>query len=264
MFKLIYITTAFVVMVGSIVPHSVFAQSTAPAVTVTPSVEELTVQLQELTALYERLVTQAKGMSSPTPGIKSGLKFGMTDDDIKKVQALLATDVTIYPGGFVTGYYGTLTQDALKRFQAKNNLTVNGELDTMTRVAIDALLVREKNTSLIAGTPQPLVLGSSISLPAPISSAADVMAEIDLVTKLLSYVEGEAKALTHTSGTGKLVKQNALSQLGLAKDKLKQVQNTTTSDYYEVYVMVTDARALIDEVQVSLMELPLILEDEQR
>jgi hypothetical protein len=69
--------------------------------------------------------------------IKDGLKEGMTDEDIKKVQELLASDKSIYPEGKVTGYYGQLTKEAIKRFQTKHNIAVTGELDAETKELIE-------------------------------------------------------------------------------------------------------------------------------
>src|SRR5690606_31719142 len=65
--------------------------------------------------------------------LKSNLKEGMTDEDIKKIQELLATDSSIYPEGLTTGYFGSLTRNALKRFQSKHNLLQTGEVDSDTK-----------------------------------------------------------------------------------------------------------------------------------
>jgi hypothetical protein len=72
--------------------------------------------------------------------LKDNLKEGMTDEDIKKVQELLATDPDIYPRGLVTGYFGPLTKDALSRFQKKFNLKVTGEIDEETRTYLEEFL----------------------------------------------------------------------------------------------------------------------------
>jgi hypothetical protein len=68
----------------------------------------------------------------------------MTDDDIKTVQELLAKDKSVYPQGLATGYFGQMTKEALKRFQAKNGLPVTGELDTKTRAALEAIMEQRK------------------------------------------------------------------------------------------------------------------------
>jgi peptidoglycan hydrolase-like protein with peptidoglycan-binding domain len=49
--------------------------------------------------------------------IKRHLWMGMWGDDIKELQELLASDPDIYPEGLITGYFGYLTQKAVRRFQ---------------------------------------------------------------------------------------------------------------------------------------------------
>lgn len=72
--------------------------------------------------------------------IRAGIAEGMTGDDIKKIQEILATDKSIYPEGMVTGYFGPLTKNALKRFQEKFELKVTGEIDDDTRDYLEELL----------------------------------------------------------------------------------------------------------------------------
>lgn len=74
--------------------------------------------------------------SAPTPAISpqpfpqvsifmlqvSGLfSIGMTSEQVKILQQMLASEPTIYPEGLITGYYGDLTIKAVQKFQAKYN-----------------------------------------------------------------------------------------------------------------------------------------------
>ncbi len=72
--------------------------------------------------------------------IKSDLRVGTTSDHVKKVQEILAADPTIYPRGLVTGYFGPMTSEALKKFQEKFDLEVTGEMNEETKEAMNALL----------------------------------------------------------------------------------------------------------------------------
>ncbi len=65
--------------------------------------------------------------------LKEGLEQGMTDDQITEVQELLSTDPEIYPEGLVTGYFGPLTEKALKRLQNRHGLEETGEINEETR-----------------------------------------------------------------------------------------------------------------------------------
>ena len=91
-------------------------------------------QMLELRAEMNEVSTEIK------EEIRVGLREGMTDEDIKKVQEILATDKSIYPEGLVTGYFGPLTKNALKRFQEKFEIEVTGELDEDTRAYLEELL----------------------------------------------------------------------------------------------------------------------------
>ena len=49
--------------------------------------------------------------------IKRSLGRGMSGADVTLLQQILAGDKKIYPEGLVTGYYGALTEKAVKQFQ---------------------------------------------------------------------------------------------------------------------------------------------------
>jgi len=57
------------------------------------------------------------------------LRKGMTGDDIKALQEILAKDQTIYPEGIISGYFGEATERALGRFQEKEGIVnrIEGE-----------------------------------------------------------------------------------------------------------------------------------------
>jgi len=54
------------------------------------------------------------------------LELGMRGDDVSSLQTFLAQDVTIYPQGLVTGYFGSLTKSAVSNFQARNGISTVG------------------------------------------------------------------------------------------------------------------------------------------
>src|SRR3989338_7924317 len=74
---------------------------------------------------------------SPAPiSFTRDLALGSTGDDVTQLQALLASDASIYPEGMVTGYFGGLTQAAVRRFQAKYGLPQVGRGGEMTRAKL--------------------------------------------------------------------------------------------------------------------------------
>jgi peptidoglycan hydrolase-like protein with peptidoglycan-binding domain len=71
--------------------------------------------------------------SAPTVSIpQTELSYGESGDEVIKLQALLATDSSIYPEGKVTGYFGPATRAAVKRFQEKNGLASVGRVGPQT------------------------------------------------------------------------------------------------------------------------------------
>lgn len=79
------------------------------------------------------LVEQPKAEESKTAGkflFQKGLDFGLRNDDVKNLQTLLAQEPDIYPEGLVTGYFGVLTEKAVKLFQVKYDIINFGDSKT--------------------------------------------------------------------------------------------------------------------------------------
>lgn len=64
------------------------------------------------------------------------MKQGKQDIEVEHLQELLASDESLYPEKLITGYFGVLTENALKRFQAKHNLPQTGITDQATRTKL--------------------------------------------------------------------------------------------------------------------------------
>jgi peptidoglycan hydrolase-like protein with peptidoglycan-binding domain len=108
------------------------------------TVDEMLVQIQALMTQIETLQAQLQTVRGELSTVlKTGLREGMSDDDIKKIQEVLATDPSIYPEGMITGYYGRLTVEALMRFQTRHGLPVTGELDTETKALLETYLAEK-------------------------------------------------------------------------------------------------------------------------
>jgi hypothetical protein len=126
----------------------------AETVTTTSSsnVSALLEQMQKLMKQVEDLQRQLgliKGELKEE--IKSGLRAGMEDEDIKKIQELLATDPSLYPRGIVSGYFGPLTEEAISRFQERHGLTVTGEVDEATKALIHEYFKEKQNGKVPPG-----------------------------------------------------------------------------------------------------------------
>ncbi len=60
------------------------------------------------------------------------LRQGSSGDQVLILQALLAADPSLYPEGIVSGFFGRLTADAVKRFQKKNGIEQAGVVGPKT------------------------------------------------------------------------------------------------------------------------------------
>lgn len=102
------------------------------------TVDALRAQIQDLLNRISALQSQVGGSPAPVVGvpvaagtvqcplISRSLKLGSQGDDVMRLQRFLALDPAIYPEALATGYYGALTEAAVKRFQCKNKLVCEG------------------------------------------------------------------------------------------------------------------------------------------
>lgn len=125
----------------AIAPTITNAETTTNASTTTAtSTSTNNTNISNLLTLLKSLMKQVEDLKKQIAGVQSELKDGLhegtTDEDVKKVQELLATDPTLYPRGLVTGYYGPMTKEAVLRFQARHELRTTGEVDTETKALI--------------------------------------------------------------------------------------------------------------------------------
>lgn len=61
---------------------------------------------------------------------------GMRSEQVKVIQEILKEDSKIYPEGYVTGYFGPLTEKAIKRLQKKFRIPATGVVDKETKRCI--------------------------------------------------------------------------------------------------------------------------------
>lgn len=62
--------------------------------------------------------------------INSNLELRDLGPEVTKLQGLLSKDASLYPEGLITGYFGSLTQKAVQRFQRKYGIVYSGVPET--------------------------------------------------------------------------------------------------------------------------------------
>jgi len=68
--------------------------------------------------------------------VDAEVAIGSRSDEVKAIQEILKEDSSIYPEGYVTGYYGPLTEKAIKKLQNKCGLPETGIIDDATEKCI--------------------------------------------------------------------------------------------------------------------------------
>jgi len=68
--------------------------------------------------------------------VNAQVAIGSRSEEVKLIQEILKTDPNIYPEGYVTGYYGPLTSNAVKKLQKRCGLPETGVIDPDTEKCI--------------------------------------------------------------------------------------------------------------------------------
>lgn len=91
------------------------------------------------------------------------LRLGTRDEEVSRLQEFLSTLPGIYPERIVSGYFGPLTEAALRRFQAQNSIEAVGIVGPKTRAKLNEL-------AAAAAKPPP---------PEPIPPAPPVVSQVE-------------------------------------------------------------------------------------
>ncbi|HVM73652.1 MAG TPA: DUF4214 domain-containing protein [Candidatus Paceibacterota bacterium] len=169
------------------------------------------------------------------PDISRTLKLGSTGPDVSQLQEFLAQNPIIYPEGLVTGYYGTLTQAAVERWQAINNIVSSGSPTTTgwgvvgphTRAAIARSCSTGSTTvsSSVSTTPVPPMVGSTIQVT-PISGSAPLTVTVEATLNTVSSCGAATYLLNFGDGTQPTV-------IPIAQNTCQSVTQTVTHTYQD-------------------------------
>ncbi len=125
--------------------------NSSTATSTTPTIAALQAELQKLLAQVQALTAQLiqvrAQVASTTLAIQQQLHVGSRGPAVTMLQRFLAGNPAIYPQGLVTGYYGPLTEEAVKRFQKDNGIQDVGEVGPQTRSVLNAYLANATSTS---------------------------------------------------------------------------------------------------------------------
>ncbi|MDO8572186.1 MAG: peptidoglycan-binding protein [bacterium] len=203
--KKITLSTIFILLLNILTlflfPQLIFAQQkNVVAPTSIADIEALLKIVQTLTAQVEALkekievVRQSQFTGSEVLGtvdinvaiLMRQLGIGMSGNDVRVIQEILAKDPTLYPEGLITGYFGSATFRAVQRFQRKNDLDPVGTVGPKTLAKLNGIIVMKQNVALIT---QPVA--SEGTYP-PASSSTQITTSVDPIPMNPTVVVGVA------------------------------------------------------------------------
>ncbi len=170
--------------------------------------------LNRITALQAQLggsTTAPSGVtldSSACPLIGRSLKKGSSGDDVSRLQQFLARDTAIYPEAQVSGYYGALTEAAVKRWQVKYNIVSTGDAATTgygvvgprTAAAIALVCSTLNGGGAAPGTQSGANVGGYIQVT-PISGPVPLAVKVIVTVNTVNSCTGGSYQLDYGDGT---------------------------------------------------------------
>jgi peptidoglycan hydrolase-like protein with peptidoglycan-binding domain len=135
--------------------------------------------MTQMELLQKEFLTLASGIQSentttPSPQVlgasasavfTESLDEGETNNDLKRVQTLLATDPEIYPYGVSSGFFGPKTKEAIQNLQSRFNLDPVGVIGPATTALLEGYMRAYPDGNYPDGvlSSKPRVLGASTS-----------------------------------------------------------------------------------------------------
>lgn len=123
---------AGVLVAGALLPAAAFAQTT----TSSSAIQTL---LNQIAALQQQIVSLQQQQAQAFASLSADLRQGSTGDQVTALQQMLAMDPSIYPEKQITGFFGRLTAQAVKRFQKKYGISQVGNVGPMTRAKLNEI-----------------------------------------------------------------------------------------------------------------------------
>lgn len=124
-------------------PTTTSVSAPAPATTATATTSATAVtQASAVTTILPSVTASSSAAPAISAVFTRDLFRGTRGEDVQRLQTLLAQDKAVYPDGLVTGFFGILTESAVKRFQAKYSLPQVGRVGPLTRQKLAAVFTK--------------------------------------------------------------------------------------------------------------------------
>lgn len=144
-----------------------------PAPQTVEKVTGLKQQIAELQSSISQRLLQTRARSQLTVLFQNNLKRGQNNDDVRRLQEVLARDSSVYPEGIVNGNFGPATQRAVRRFQGKFGIPQVGVVGPMTRQKLNELFGEQSSSPVVPPAVIPPTAAVSQASPELIKSIQD-------------------------------------------------------------------------------------------
>jgi len=182
-------------------PSNSMAQTTSSIADLLKIVEQLQVQILDLKAQIEEL----RGSSATKAEVKEirielkllrSLQRGSTGKDVEELQTFLSQFEDVYPEALVTGYFGPLTEKAVQRWQAKENIVSSGSATATGFGRVGPKTLAKLNSLITDGA------GKSGNVPAGLLTAPGIQKKLATSTKTKMGAIPAVPAIPSTGGGG--------------------------------------------------------------
>lgn len=112
--------------------------------------------------------------SSASLVFNKNLARGSKGEDVRNLQRILAQDKAVYPEGLVSGFFGLITERAVKKFQAKYSLPQVGAVGPITRQMLQIVAIVNNSSTIMS----PAQISTTTSHSANSSQSSSVSTEI--------------------------------------------------------------------------------------
>lgn len=129
------------------------------------AIDSIARQISTLQAELQSLLSKPSPRAPTPASFTTFLHKGLSHPEVSSLQEFLRVLPGIYPEGRVTGYYGPLTEQAVKRFQARYGIPALGIVGPQTRAKLNELaglnsagtVLRENTATVTPKTIEPVI-----------------------------------------------------------------------------------------------------------
>lgn len=178
------------------------------------STADFQVQITAILRQVQDLQAQLQGTQPPTLPEKEtivltfNLRLGSTDaatnGEVTKLQQFLARgDQSIYPEALITGYFGTKTEAAVKRFQSQSGVSAIGVVGPKTREAIKraTMTITPVTAPTVTAAPVPISTSTATSTAATTTATTTVATSAPVISALGNIIVSPSSAQVNEAVT---------------------------------------------------------------